>query len=120
MKSYFEIGGKIVECVLDGPTATGTPSSTRTKADKAMLKRAHQEFVSAVDQQIPGYDVKKGISGAKKGKAGTAMVRRGVSIAFVIAAADGPLPIGDAVAAAFLIGGGTYMIYSGTKDVIQR
>jgi len=119
-KSYFEIAGQIVETFVEGPQYSQGPPA-RKAADRVMLKRAHKEVIAAVDEAVgDSYDVKRGIKGGQRAAGGRRMVVRGLTIAATLAAMDGPLPFGDVAAAAFLIGGGTYMVYSGTKDVIQK
>jgi len=119
-KSYFEIGGQIVETFVEGPQYSQGPPAQKA-ADRVMLKKAHKEVIAALDEAVGDrYDVKRGIKGGHKALGGKRMVVRGLTIAAVLAAADGPLPFGDVAAAAFLIGGGTYMVYSGTKDIIQK
>ncbi len=118
--SYFEIGGQIIESVLEPEFSWNNANKTERRADNKMLKMAHKASIEAVDQLVgDSYSVKKAIRGGQKAKGGAMSVRRGLAIAAVLAAADGPLPIGDALAAGFLIGGGAYMIYSGAQDVIQ-
>ena len=85
-----------------------------------MLKTTRKAVITAVDEAVgDSYDVKRGIAGGQKTRSGFRAVGRGVAIAATLAAADGPLPFGDVLAAGFLIGGGTYMAYSGVKDVLQ-
>ena len=114
MTSYFEIGGEVIEVITEGPEATH-PLMTR-----ALAKRAHKEVIDLVDSATPGtFDAKKKIKGAQHTFAGGKMVRRGLTIAAALAAADGPLPFGDVAAAGFLIVGGTYMVYKGSKEMLD-
>ena len=119
--SYYEIGGRIVECLLDTPDIShhGQTAQQR-KIDRIMMKTARKASIEAIDTAVgDSYDVKKGIQGGTKVRQGTKTVGRGLAIAATLAAIDGPLPFGDVLAAGFLIGGGSYLIYSGAKDVIQ-
>ncbi len=85
-----------------------------------MLKTTRKIAIEQLDEAVgDSYDVKRGIAGGQKTRTGFRAVGRGVAIAATLAAADGPLPFGDVLAAGFLIGGGAYMAYSGVKDVIQ-
>ena len=118
-KSYFEIAGQLVQVFVEGPEYSQGPPA-RKAADRVMLKRAHKEVIDVIDEAVGDrYDVKRAVKGGQRAAGGKRMVVRGLTIAAALAAADGPLPFGDVAAAAFLIGGGTYMVYSGTKDVIQ-
>ena len=120
-QSYYEIGGRIVECLLDTPDVShhGQTAQQR-KTDRIMMKGARKASIEALDHVVgDSYDVKKGITGGTKVRQGTKTVGRGIAIAATLAAMDGPLPFGDVLAAGFLIGGGSYLIYSGAKDVIQ-
>jgi len=119
-KSYFEIGGHIIETLVEGPNYSQGPPAQKA-ADRVMLKRAHKEVISAVDEALgDSYDFKRGVKGAQKTVGGRKMIIRGLGIAATLAAVDGPLPIGDVLAVGFLVAGGSYMIYTGTKDVIQN
>jgi len=118
--SYFEIGGQIIESVLEPEFSWNKANKAERRADNKLLKQAHKASIEAVDELVgDSYNVKKAIRGGQKAKGGAMSVRRGLVIAAALAAADGPLPIGDALAAGFLIGGGAYMMYSGAQDVIQ-
>jgi len=121
LPSYFEIGGVIVESILDTPDVShhGTDAKQR-KADRVMMKSSRKAVIEIIDEAVgDSYSVKQGIAGGQKLRTGTRSIGRGLTIAATLAAMDGPLPIGDALAAGFLIGGGTYLAYSGIKDVLQ-
>jgi len=84
------------------------------------MNTSRKAVVSAVDEAVgDSYSVKQGIQGAGKVRTGGRSIARGLTIAATLAAMDGPLPIGDVLAAGFLIGGGTYIAYTGVKDVLQ-
>jgi len=119
VNSYFEIGGKLVECILDEPDIShhGNTAAQR-KVDRIMMKQGKKAVIEVLDQQT-SYDVKRGMKGASKARQGTRTIGRGLAIAGALAAIDGPLPFGDVLAAGFLIGGGAYLTYSGVKDVLQ-
>jgi len=119
-KSYFEIGGLIVETIVEGPKYSQGPPAQKA-ADRVMLKRAHKEVISAVDEALgESYDLKRAVKGAQKTVGGRKMIIRGLGIAATLAAVDGPLPVGDVLAVGFLVAGGSYMMYTGAKDVIQN
>ena len=120
--SYFEIGGKIVECATYQADANqpgfGKPMD---ELGKMILEKTVIELADAAVGDR--YSVKRGISGTQKIRAGGSAVSTGGAIArwaLVAAAADGPLPIGDIVAAGILIGGGAYLIHQGYQDVRQK
>lgn len=84
------------------------------------MKTSRTAAIAAVDEMVgDSYNVKQGVLGAGKVRSGGRSIARGLTIAATLAAIDGPLPFGDVLAAGVLIGGGTYMAYSGVKDVIQ-
>jgi len=126
--SFFTVGGHIIETILDGPEYSGggyeanvADSKRQAKEDKVLLKQSHKSAIELADEMIgDSYSVSRGVKGAQKARTGTTMVRRGLTIAVALAAMDGPLPFGDVAAAAFLVGGGAYMIYTGGKDIAQR
>lgn len=126
--SFFTVGGHIIETILDGPEYSGggyeatiADSKRQAKEDKVLLKQSHKSAIELADEIVgDSYNVKRGIKGAEKSRQGGLLVRRGLTIAAALAAMDGPLPFGDVAAAVFLVGGGAYMIYSGSKDIIQK
>lgn len=75
------------------------------------LKHNHPEHKPTLqevinDQQSVGYDINvRNIP--QKAIAGQAL-RTGITVAIALAAADGPLPVGDVMAAGVLIGAGGY------------
>jgi len=84
------------------------------------MNTSRKAVISAVDEAVgDSYSVKQGIQGAGKVRTGGRSIARGLTIAATLAAMDGPLPFGDVLAAGLLIGGGTYIAYSGVKDVLQ-
>ncbi len=114
MTSYYEIGGQVIEVITEGPDASH-PLMTRV-----MAKKAHKSVIELVDSATPEtFDAKKKIKDAHRVYTGGKMVRRGLAIAAALAVADGPLPFGDVAAAAFLTVGGTYMVYTGTKQLLD-
>jgi len=123
--SYFEIGGLIVESILDTPDIShhGKTAQAR-KQDRVMMKQSRKAAIELVDTAVgDSYSVKKGLSGAQKVRAGGSSISTGAAIArWALAAslADGPLPFGDIVAAGILIGGGAYMVHEGYQDMRQK
>lgn len=120
--SYFEIGGKIIESVLTPPQVSqGTYGERKVK--NRMIKESHKASIEAIDVLVGDrYDVKRGARGGQKVRAGGTSISTGYQIAkyaVAAAAADGPLPFGDAIAAVILIGGGAYMVYDGYADIRQ-
>ena len=84
------------------------------------MKTARKASVEAIDTALgDSYDFKKGIQGGTRIRGGGISVARGLGLAATLAAIDGPLPFGDVLAAGLLIGGGSYMVYTGVRDVIQ-
>ena len=119
--SYFEIGGKIVECMVINEDAR-TPEFGRSFDELGVM--IVEKAATAVIDKVVGdsYNVKQGLLGAQKVRGGSTAVSTGLTIArwaMLAAASDGPLPIGDVVAAGILIGGGAYMIHEGMQDIKQ-
>jgi len=118
--TFFEIGGTVIESMM---SSEGTPS-TRPVVRPRQMKQAERAAITAV-QELTGteYDVARGVRGTRNIRTGATSVGTGLKIArWALAAslADGPLPVGDIIAAGILIGGGAYMIYEGQQDVRQR
>ena len=121
--SYFEIGGELVECHTSTsiPSSSYSPSSFRGAPTTSTVAQVQAQRNGKVAGGRKGdqYSAKKGIHGGHKVLGGRRLVTRGLTLAAFLAAADGPLPVGDVLAVGVLIGVGGYLIYSGTKDVIQ-
>lgn len=84
------------------------------------MKTGKAAAIEALDELAgDSYSVKQAYKGVGKVRGGQRAIGRGLAIAATLAAIDGPLPFGDVAAAGFLIVGGSYMVYSGAKDVIQ-
>ena len=104
LTSYFEIAGEIVEVVTDPPQSF--------PEELEILQGLLEE----------GYDLSQAQTGFQKVRVGSTSLTTGGQVlraALVLAAADGPLPIGDFIAAGLLLGAGGYLIYDGYKDMRQ-
>ena len=125
---FFEIGGMVYETTYGGRTkglanfsrarpnaVTSTSSSGRT----AMIAPKEDPAVQEPKKSTFKQDFKEGLKDEAdwlKIRAGSTAVGTGVKIgraAAVVALADGPLPVGDIIAAGILVGGGIYLIGSG-------
>ena len=116
--TFFEIGGHVVESYVDTNTHGPRPSSDpileiakKHGVPKSLGRAAMKESSEAL-----GYDIVR----ASRGLGRMRRARRAVTIAAALAAADGPLPIGDMIAIGFL---GTYAAYEmavGLTEVVQR
>ena len=107
LTSYFEIAGEVVEVVTDPPQSF--PEELELLQD--LLEEAGHS-----------YNLKQAYEGYGKARTGGAVAIKGAKmlrVAVLLAAADGPLPIGDFIAAGLLLGTGGYMIYHGMKDIRQ-
>jgi hypothetical protein len=120
--SYFEIGGKIIEVATHQEDANNYQEFMRPM-DELGNMIIEKAAVTALDAVVGDeYDVKRAAAGGHKMRFGTTSVGTGIKIArwaMVAAAADGPLPVGDVIAAGILIGGGAYMIHQGFQDIRQ-
>ena len=121
--SYFEIGGEIVECIdyTFTPSPSYSPSSFRGAPTTSTVAQVQAQRNGKVAGGRKGdrYSTKQAAKGAQQVLGGRRVLTRGLTLAVTLAVADGPLPIGDVLAAGVLIGVGAYLLYSGTKDVIQ-
>lgn len=112
--TYFEIGGDIIESVVDTPTkrppATSVPKYVKKKygVPEPVTKKAAKQVKADT-----GVDVIK-LSGVH-GRARRA--RWAFTTAAALALADGPLPIGDVLAVGVLAAYGTYEVVQGVSDV---
>ena len=80
----------------DGPITLGDPKGLAPVQPEPMNKRQGKKLMA---------------SGQRK-RAGARVAETGVKIAIAIALADGPLPIGDTIAAVGLIAIGGYLMFS--------
>ena len=104
MTSYFEIGGHVV--VVDTPT----PSSSQSGVTVAKRPERGRNLAKAESVRSPLRANDTGESQAYLGVNDIARLNRvrvALTVAVTLAAADGPLPIGDTLALAGLL------IYSG-------
>ena len=106
MNSYFEIGGYIVECDVG---ITSHPSSLSMVS---VAERPERGRNSAKDE-TSSMSITSPSSGGKgesvyERTSRLRRARRALSIAAALALADGPLPIGDAIA---VVGLGAYAVY---------
>lgn len=115
--TYFEIGGHLVENHVVASGHAGRPAATtirqlskKTGVPAPLLRKAGKEV-----QDKTGYDVLR--ASQAHGRFRRARWAAGVATALVVA--DGPLPIGDALAAGFLGAYATYEIVSGVQDLVQ-
>jgi len=115
---FFEIGGMIYETTYRG-TTKGLDSISRTRSSTDSDHRPNtlekivdnQESEPVIQQSQTS--IWKDEGDFWKGRAGAASVGTGVKIAraaAIAATVDGPLPVGDVIAAGILIGGGIYLI----------
>ena len=116
--TYFEIGGHVIETTLDsrihGPRPAADPLMELAKkhgVPKPLARKAMKESSEAI-----GYDVAR----ASRGVGRLRRAKRAFGIAAVFAAADGPLPFGDAVAVGVLGSYGIYEVVTGVGDIVQK
>ena len=115
--SYYEVGGLIHECVT--PSATTAPSAVLHSspifldAAKRYTTIEHAERVSHLSMPKPKTGVKLARNLSRAGRAQRALVLAGT-----VAAADGPLPIGDAIAIGILSAYAGYETYRIIDDLL--
>ena len=101
MTSYFEISGHIVECSTDD--ITSHPSSLSMVS---VAERPERGRNSAMNESVSSRTSAESQSESVfQQSARLRRARRALSLAAAIAAVDGPLPVGDAIA---VIGLGVY------------
>jgi len=115
---FYEIGGMIYETNYRGTkkrldtlfrTRSSTDSAHRSNTLEKIVDNKESEPVTQQSQIV----IWKDEGDFWKGRTGAASVSTGVKIAraaAIAAAADGPIPVGDVIAAGILIGGGIYLI----------
>jgi len=118
--TYFEIGGQVIETYVESyhHDAPSRPSAEplhyymkkKHGVSKAMTRAALKEA------SPEGYDLNR--AGRGLGRASRARWALGTAIG--LAAADGPLPFGDAAAIAFLAAYGVYEAGQAYGDIRQK
>jgi len=123
MNTYFEIGGDIIESQV-------FESDRHSNTTFDPLPGFSPEGKFSDDEQM-GIDVTEfiieGVTGNEDYDAGRALrsaerLRRAYVVAgwaLTLAAADGPLPIGDTIAIVLLAGYGTYEAVRAIDDIVQ-
>lgn len=122
-RSFFEIGGQIIESTVGDPTpGQGVSSGVQRKIDKRMTKMARKELYKGIDTMTPqgAPSIQTLVKETGKVKTGGRMIARGLGIAGTLAAIDGPLPVGDVLAVGFLVGGGLFLAGSGIKGAVEE
>jgi len=107
MNSYFEIGGHIVECSADDNTSLSSTISMVSVAERPERGRKSAKDETSLMSKTSPSSGGKGESVYER-TSRLRRARRALSIAAAIALADGPLPIGDAIA---VVGLGAYAVY---------
>jgi hypothetical protein len=115
--SYFEIGGHIHECESYDPATAGrlevlsAVEITREFARALPGKTRYKNSGSPMPKPKPGVKLARNLSRA--GRAHRALV-----VAGTVAAADGPLPVGDMIAIGILSAYAGYETYRILDDVL--
>lgn len=111
--SYFEIGGHIVQCNSTSiPSSSLSPSSFRGAPTQSRSGGATAaESINSGGRKGEHLDAGVEVFFALKG------ARSAFTIAAGLALADGPLPIGDALAIGVLVGYGFYEIYNSASII---
>jgi hypothetical protein len=114
---YFEVAGHWVETQIPDempsrpPMITSRSISKKTGLPVPLVKDVNREI-----KQKTGYDVMR----ASRGYGRLRRARWAFSTAAALALADGPLPIGDALAVGVLLGYGVYETGTAIDDFTQR
>jgi len=112
--TFFEIGGHVIESYVDGDGTSPRPprniiyeKGKQLGVPKPLISQASKEMKEATGIDI----IKLGSAGGRGRRAGWAL-RTAAALALV----DGPVPIGDALAAGLLVG---YAGYEVTRTVFD-
>lgn len=109
MTSILNMGGHLVDLGTKYRYSEGI-----TQSDQDIISDAENRLIIAAAK-------KRGLS-AKEAATVPARVRRAqraATLAFTLAAADGPLPIGDMLAIGVLAGYATYEVYTVARDFLD-
>lgn len=123
ISTYFEIGGEIVETVvLDSSRHQDTTFDSLPEfsepgkfTDDELMAIAAGEFVFEALNINDQYEIDRALRSAER-------FRRAYTVAgwaIALAAADGPLPIGDTIAIVLLASWGIYETALGISDIVQ-
>ncbi len=114
--TFFEIGGHVIECPAAGlevqpsferAVTTATVEVEMGGTSTGFIQRRGREATKPTVEEY----------GSVPGRVRRARLAFG--IAGTMALADGPLPVGDAVGIAVLVGYGSYEIYK-SSDILSR
>ena len=121
--TYFEIGGEVIETfVFDSerhenttfaPLPEFTPQGEFTDKEKMAIKVG--EFLRDLATDNEEYEIGRALRSAER-------MRRAYTVAgwaITLAAADGPLPIGDTIAIVLLASYGIYETARAIDDIVQ-
>ena len=111
---YFEIGGMIYETSYRG-TTKGLDNLSRSRSNTVTTNRSSLigKIVERGNASPEVQERSDGFGDFLKARGGAMSVVTGSKIArgaLIAASLDGPLPVGDVIAAGILIGGGIYLI----------
>ena len=100
MNSYFEIGGELIEVTVDSPQHIHSylPQVVGPGPRNRSAVSAAKQPISVVSNR--SLDVERAFSKAGAAKRATTAMRMAVALALV----DGPIPVGDVLAATLLFG----------------
>lgn len=106
--TYFEIGGELIEVHQDIPAR---PRAGQLQKDltKYTGSRSASKMIVDVAEKKTGIDLKRKYTRFRRAK-------WAITTAGTLAAADGPLPVGDAIAIGFL---GAYAVYEATMLIVE-
>jgi hypothetical protein len=114
--SFFEIGGHVIESIVDSPTPRPRSDpvehflKTEYNVPKTMTKSAAKTASS------DDYDFQRTLKGAGRAR----RAQWAFTTAATLALADGPLPVGDALAIGLLVGYGSLEFYYAVGDMVQN
>lgn len=114
--TFFEIGGHVVETYVEGQEHTARPVMYSVEkalkehynVPKPLARKALKEVKTATD-----IDIGKILQAHGRGRRAAWAIRT----AAILALADGPIPVGDAIAAGFLTAYAGYEIVRGVGDI---
>lgn len=117
--SYFEIGGHIVSTSISSPQLSASSfrgAPTTPTVSQVQAKRNTKVAGGRKADHTSASDRKRAMAlGEVPGRARRA--RMAFTLALTLAAADGPLPIGDALAIGVLVAYGSYEVYKSVETL---
>ena len=113
--TFFEIGGHVVESIVDQPARPVVKTPVVLMKEKYGVPAPATKKAMKEIKQATGVDVHRLVGAGGRAK----RVNWALRVAAALALADGPIPVGDAIAAGFLVTYAAYEVGMTVHDVKQ-